>query len=285
VPQESILGPLLFNIYINDLLWSYNITSLCNFADDITIYNISYNINQVKHYLENGVDYILEWFRSNSLVENPDKFQLIYFGPKLQEFKKELSLEIGDIMLKNQNNVKLLGVTIDSKLKFDKHIDTLCKSANQKLCALIRIRKYLSIEQVKTLAYSYIFSNFQYCNLVWMFCNKTENSKINEIQKRTLRCIFKRPTAELDELLREFNLKSIHTRNLQSLLLFIYRFIKGLCPDISKDLFEYKHEVNYSLRSNNCLALPKCNTVTMDLTQFLLKEFYFGNHYQILSKV
>ena len=180
---------------------------------------------------------ILEWFSSNSLVANPDKFQLIYFGPKLKQFKKELSLEFGNTMLTNQNIIKLLGVTIDSKLTFDKHIDTLCKSANQKLCALIRIRKYLSIEQVKTLACSYIFSNFNYCNLIWMYCNKTENSKINEIQKRTLRCIFNRPNAELNELLKEFNLKSIHTRNLQSLLLFIYRFIKGLCPDITKDLF------------------------------------------------
>ena len=260
VPQGSILGPLLFNIFLNDLLISYESTLICNFADDNTLYSFGENLNVVKSKLQVGIDHILIWFKINSMVANPDKFQLIFFGPKLNTSHHSLNLRIGDINLENQDDVRLLGVVIDSKLTFKKHISKLCESSSQKLWALRRIRKYLNFEQAQVLSNSFVMSNFRYCNLIWMFCTKTENLRINQVHKQTLRFMYNEPSKSLLELLEEHGGHTIHHKNIQSLMLFIFQIIKGFSPDIAKDLFEVKN-IKYILRAKDSLILPKCKTM------------------------
>ena len=92
-----------------------------------------------------------------------------------------------------------------------------------------------------------------------MFCGKTENNKINEIHKRTLRCVYNEQEKTLNDLLIQHQDQPIHIRNIQSLMSIIYSSIKGFCPDIALNFFQTK-KVNYSLRSSSILILPKCNT-------------------------
>ena len=111
------------------------------------------------------------------------------------------------------DKVELLGIIIDNKLSFSNHISRLCKYANNKLYAIIRMRKFLSTSQTKLLVNSYVLSYFTYCPLLWMFCYKKEMSLINRTHKRALRTIYNNFNLELDELLLMDNIVVIYIRN------------------------------------------------------------------------
>ena len=232
IPQGSILGPLLFNVFINDLLLSYDKTELCNFADDNTLYSKDKDIEKLKANLMTGLNSILHWFKINEMLVNPEKFQIIFMD-KRGGIHENISMTLNDnTILTSSKTVKLLGITFDQTLSFKNHINNLCVAASNKLKALLRIRRYLDCYQAKCLANSYIYSQFKYCNIIWMFCGKKLNHKINEIHKRTLRCVYKDYHLSFEELIKRYNEYSIHTKYLQSLMLFIYRILHRKSPDI-----------------------------------------------------
>jgi len=257
IPQGSILGPILFNIFLNDLLLSYQITEICNFADDNTLYECNSSIEKVKFNLEKGLHFILCWFKNNSMVANPDKFQLMFLGR--EALNKTIEMKIENTTIKSIDQVRLLGVEIDNKLSFKNHITNICNSANNRLRALYRIRGVIDTEQCKFLANAFILSNFQYCNTIWMFCNNKENNKICNIHKRTLRCIYNEHSLSYEELLTLENTYSLHVKNLQSLMVIIYQTINKLNPVFMQDIFKTKI-TSYDLRSNILLTLPECKS-------------------------
>ena len=112
VPQGSVLGPLLFNIFLNDLLFFISRSSICNFADDNTISVSNNSIEVILDHLNTDVKSTLEWFRVNSMVANPEKFQLIFLGVKDDD---QLSMSIDGKVIESSKDVKLLGITIDKK--------------------------------------------------------------------------------------------------------------------------------------------------------------------------
>ena len=178
VPQSSILGPILFNIFRNDLIFFIQETEVCNFADDTTIYSCSLNYKEAVHKLSNDIYIILNWFKVNIMIANPGKFQIIFLGSKIDNSKVTFAIENKQIKCKKE--MKLLGITIDEKLTFTKHIANICSLENNRLRALKRIRRFLSTEQTKYLSEAYIMSLFKYCLLICLFCNKTSNNQINK---------------------------------------------------------------------------------------------------------
>ena len=122
VPQGSILGPLLFNIFINDLFLFIVKTSICNFADDNTLHSCAKTLEEVISNLEYDLKIVLDWFSSNILVANPGKFQMLVLG------NKNISVEISvaGVKIKSTDSVELLGINIDNTLSFSEHIKTLC---------------------------------------------------------------------------------------------------------------------------------------------------------------
>ena len=98
-------------------------------------------------------------------------------------------LKINAIEIRNTTEVGLLGLTIDHKLKFDAHIDKIQKTARFKLHALNRIRKFLTLEQAKLLANSFVNTQFGYAPQIWMFTSKISMLKVNRIHRRTLRVV------------------------------------------------------------------------------------------------
>ena len=127
VPQGSILGPILFNIFINDLIFFIQETEVCNFADDTTIYSCSLNYKEAAHKLSNDTHIVLNWFKINSMVANPNKFQM-FLGSKIGSINITFAIENKDIKCKRE--MKLLGITIDEKLTFTKQIANICSLAN-----------------------------------------------------------------------------------------------------------------------------------------------------------
>ena len=191
------------------------------------------------------------------MVANPGKFQIMFLGSKIDDCKITFAIE--NYQIKCKREVKLLGITIDEKLTFTKHIASTCNLVNNRLRALTRIRRYLSKEQTKYLSEDYIISAFKYYPLIWMFCNKTSNNQINKIRKRSLRLIYEMQDANFEDLLLKDNSWSVHESNIHTLLIEIYKSINNLSPPIMKNFFDLKNS-RYDLRSKQLLKLPETST-------------------------
>ena len=137
VPQGSILGPILFNIFINDIFFFIDETKIANYADDTTTYAIEDNVKKLLDLLESETKINLKWFRANEMKSNDDKRHLFVAN------KENVSLKLDNDTIDSSQTVKPLGVLIDKQLNFNEHVSKLCKKGNMKLHALARISKYL----------------------------------------------------------------------------------------------------------------------------------------------
>ena len=270
VPQGSILGPLLFNIFINDLLLFTGENDLCNFADDNTSYFCGENIETVASKIEENLPTIIRWFKNNFFVVNPDKFQVIFLGT---QNRTNLCVSINGNEIKSTNQVKLLGITIDDKLNFLPHIRETCKKVNRNSRALIRLRRYLSIEKTHLLCNAYILSNFNYCPLIWSFCSREGNNMINKSHKLVLNIIHsnlqRNRKQSLDELISIENCTTIHIKNLQQLMIEIYKCIHKLNPKFMWELFPSR-DLSYQLRTGSTkLIIPPIKTKSYGINSFI----------------
>ncbi len=148
IPQGSSLCPFLFNIFVNDLLDFIETCSLTNCADDNTLDMISSTIKTVLSALRTYTENAINWLIENCMQVNPTKFQKHVFLQKCtsKEIKPEF-MEVHSILIPCNNEVKLLGITIDDKLKFDKQVDILYKykKAARQLYVLYRyLRAYMN---------------------------------------------------------------------------------------------------------------------------------------------
>ena len=198
---------ILFNIFINDLFFFIQEANICNFADDNTLYASGFNILDVVSTLSSETANILEWFKVNSMVANPEKFQIMFLGIPENEIN---TFQIGDIQVATSQMVKLLGVLIDSKLTFKQHVKSLCAKASQKTKALFRIRNFLDVLSAKRLCSAFILSNFKYCPLIWMSGCKSNDELINKVHLRALRVVYINTGSTLSELLEIDGSDSIH---------------------------------------------------------------------------
>ena len=205
--------------------------------------------------LEEDSSVIVKWFSDNFLKLNDDKCHLMIFGEK----STEATVSIGNSMINESDYEKLLGVTFDKKLSFKKHVEDLSKKANQKLHALARLSNYIDPIKSEILMNSFIRSQFNYCPLVWMFHDRTTNSKLNRIHERALRLVCKDSESELEKLKKKYG--TIHQHNLQLLMTEIFKTKNNLNPTFMKNIFTERN-MQYSLRNENHLRLPKVKTTT-----------------------
>ena len=273
VPQGSILGPLLFLIYINDICNVSVLAKLILFADDTNIFFSHKNPSFLKNIVNQEILKFSQWFRANKLSLNIDKTKFIIFKPRQKRISDLFHVKINNKEIKQEKETVFLGVIIDEHLTWKSHISHVANKVSKSVGIIRRCSFYLSKSPLLTLYYSMIYPYLQYCNLVWASTYPSNLSRLVILQKKIVRIICKTEyNAHTNPLFKElFLLKFIDIQKLQTCQ-FMFSLTTNLLPKKFSDFCIYNNQLHdYNTRSKNLFRLPKTRT---KLRQFSIR--YLG---------
>ena len=278
-PMPEVHGKLSPRVCLRDLSWDpyfltfssttcFNFTEKCslyNYADDNSLSNSAPTVDEVLSNLKHDCVISIRWFKNNGMEANPNKFQFFISSPchpENIEFKTSKNVTII-----SEPCVKALGVNIDNRLTFTEHVSSCCTKAARQLNAFSRISKNLDLKCRKMIFQSFVLSNFTCCPLVWHFCGKQNNGKIEKIQERALRILYDDHESEYSKLLDKSGAITMLQSRLNCIILEVFKSIHNANPLCIQDMFEIKKS-SYSVRDSSKLVQSKRNTTTFGLRSF-----------------
>ena len=265
VPQGSILGPLLFNVFVNDMFYFIKKCMLYNYADDNSLSAWRKTLDAVIADLTSDCKIAIQWYSDNGMKANPDKFQFMTLSANRTD---DICIDVDEtVRIKSERVVKVLGILIDENLKFSEHVSSSCKKAARQLNALARIAKYLDFNSRKLIYNSFIKSNFTYCPIVWHFCGKENNNKLEKIQERALRILYDDKCSSYTQLLDRAGTTTLLISRLKCMALEVFKCISKSNTVSLNNIFQLK-DTEYSLRDAVKLIQPRRNCVKHGLRSF-----------------
>ena len=206
VPQGSILGPLLFLLYINDLSFACKRTFPVLFADDSNLFLSGKNTDQVQQMINDELKDIVIWLRANKLSLNISKTHYMLFSNK-KIIQPNVTIEINGQPITCVTKTKFLGVIIDNKLTWKEHISYICGKVAKGIWIISKVRKYLNKNTLLDLYNSFIYPYRTYCNQVWGLSCQSYMNALVKLQKRAIRIISGvHPRTHTDPLFTELKL-------------------------------------------------------------------------------
>jgi hypothetical protein len=265
VPQGSVLGPILFNIYVSPIasIASSHSVHQQQYADDVQLFLFlsPASLSNSLFNLQRCVSSLHSWFLHNGLVLNPTKTEAICFGtgPRLHSFCDLTSIEAAGTSVPLANHVKLLGVTFDSHLNFDKHISNVCSSSYFHIRALRHIRPYLDFKTSNTIACSIVGSRLDYCNSILTGISSRNIHRLQRVQNSLARVVT-RSTTNSTSALNSLHWLQIKQRIDYKLATLVYRSLHNACPQyLSALLHSYTPSRQLRSASLNLLSQPRIN--------------------------
>ena len=268
VPQGSILGPLLFLLFINDLpLYTDNVTTDL-YADDTTLYDIQDSLEQIENNLQIAINNLHIWCQNNGMILNSakTKVMLVTTNQKRQRLNNDnLDLNFNNEPLTMITNEKILGVYVDNNLTWSEHIKRLTKKIASRIWLLSKIKKFLNQTHRVLFYKSYIQPHIDFCNIVWGNSSETNKLKILRLQKRACRVILDYNVDDINEAMKTLKIMSVYDRFYLRKAKFMFKVYNNLTPQYISDHFTLRNEVldtNVSLRSSTagCFVPPKPRT-------------------------
>ena len=270
VPQGSILGPVLFNIFINDFIDIFKKTDPYNFADDNTLSAFSDNLSSLIEKLEHDSDKAIKWFVNNHMIANPDKFKAIVIYKDRRD-TSGIKLNINNAEILSEKDVTFLGIDTANKLSFDKYISEICSKSSNILNALKRESKFIVGQENRTLlGNTYILSYFNYCPLVWHFCGPASTHKIEKLHERVLRWVQNDYISDYPDILSNSKTSTLYLKRVRIIAQETFKVINNMSPKYTQELIRFR-DSRYPTRSTNIdIYRPSVNQV-----KFGERSFYY----------
>ena len=268
VPQGTILGPLLFLLYINDLPNCLNHSHPRMFADDTHLTYSAANVHDIEQKLNQDLKSVSEWLAANKLTLNTSKteFMLIGSRQRIRTSHSSPTLTINGAPIKRVDCVKSLGLNIDENLSWNKHIDKISKKIASGIGALKRMRPFVPSSTLKYIYSSVIQPHFDYCCVVWDNCSKSSADELQKLQNRAARILtFSNYDTNADLLIKRIGWRKLDSQRKIQKVTMIYKSLNGLNPDYLQPLFNYRNSViNYTLRDTEgklTIPMPRVPTI------------------------
>ena len=261
VPQGSVLGPLLFCLYINDL--PIHITCLeviCDmFADDTTLHTEGKDKNKIETNLQTSLNDVSTWCKQNHMLIHPDKTKSMLIGTrqKLQLTPLILNLTIESTSIQQVSQHRLLGVELDDQLSWKPHTEKVCKKLSQNLFLLSKLKHYVGIVARKLFFKAHIKSHIDYASTVWDKCSENHFKRVNSLYRRAAKLILPDPTLSTDEKMDKLGILPLDKQLALNKAVFMYKIVRKRAPAYLCNTFEHSQTRYVNSRSTLKVLRPR----------------------------
>ena len=259
VPQGSILGPLLFLLYVNDIVNVSSTLIPILFADDTNVFMSGTDIADMCTLLNIELQKIVMWLNSNKLSLNVSKTHYMLFRPhKKCKMKYDTNILLDGHLITETKNTKFLGVVLDNKLSWADHINCIKKKISKGIGIICKARKLISVKTLVSLYYSFIYPYLLYCIEVWGNACDYLLNPLYMLQKKIIRIIASVSyLSHTDSLFKRYNILTTKNMYVFSIALFMFKFHHNMVPNIFNCLFKHNRDVcSYSTRQSHLLYIP-----------------------------
>ena len=250
VPQGSILGPLLFSVFINDLPLAITSDKVVAdlFADDATIHAADKNINTINTELQIALGEVSSWCSLNDMVINPSKTEAMVIATR-QKHQKEpllLNITVDDIPVTQVNKHRLLGVVLDKSLSWQNHIEMTCKTLSRHLYVLSQLKNITDENTRKIFYEAHIKSHIDYASTLWDGLSDNIFKKLSSLHRRSAKLINQDPSLTTDQKLKSLKMLPLKEHLSFNKSTFMYKFFSGLLPSYLNDVLPKIKQSSYA---------------------------------------
>ena len=254
VPQGSLLGPLFFNIFINDATKCAPGVSMRLYADDTTIYCADREPAALEFRTNTGLKAVCDWFGANGLQVNARKTQAMVLGNK---GRYDFDLRISGDRIAETETLKLLGFVLDNRLSGRVQVQEAVSKAARKAGALNRVKRTLPEETINMLYKAFILPHLEYCSPLLLTCDGPLTRKLERSQERTIRTLLRVPKdCSYDHVLSRAKLKRLAHRRAEQALTLVFRAVHGTGASYINEMFVLR-DVGRELRGHHVLRVPR----------------------------
>ena len=250
VPQGSILGPLFFLIFINDIVAEVG-CSIKLFADDTSIYVIIENAQTDANNLNENLTKIQDWSNKWLVRFNPQKTETLLISRK-QSHINHPTLFMDTIPIQEVKSHKHLGLTFNSTCQWGEHIDIIFKKASDKLNILRSLKFHLDRKSLQTMYFSFIRPVIEYADIIWDNCPNIYKEKLEKINIEAARIVTGgTKLTSLRLLYQETGWPTLEKRREEHKLIQYFKMVKGLTPEYLTNLIPRQHFDNHMYNTRN----------------------------------